>query len=74
MKVFLCSKYGTIYPTLLIIDVPVALRATGMPELPGIRPPVWFLGASRLENQTFDRQIFPNNQQLRYRYPAKICP
>jgi hypothetical protein len=38
------------------------------------RPPVWLLGAARLENQMFDLQIFPNNQQLRYRYPAKIRP
>jgi hypothetical protein len=49
-------------------------RAAGMPELPDTRLPVWLLGAARLGNQTFDRQIFPNNPQLRCRYPAKIRP
>jgi hypothetical protein len=45
-----------------------------MAELPGARTPVWFFGASRLGNQTFDWQIFHDNQRLRLRYPVKICP
>ena len=61
-------------PPRLMPNVPAARSAAGMPELTGSRPHVWFFGASRLGNQTFDRQIFMDNRQLRRRYPLKICP
>ena len=43
----------------------------GNAELPGSRSPVWFFGASRLGNQTFDRQDPLDNRLLHSRYQGE---